>query len=549
MGGHSHHVEYHYRTSPSQLAELERQRKLEEENKLKLKNMEEAQRKQKEEEEKIAKQKEEEEIKRKQEELENQKKKEEEEMRIKQNNAYNEFIDKCNVISIEKINSLVELFSKDFSSKYLPNKLFQSSMNYIKSIFDLSSRTFKLKENLDKILDNFLQNEVSKINTIDTKLNILVIGPSGVGKSTLINEFLELDEPNKAKTSDSDSCTMNNELYESPKNPQFALIDTRGIEKNLESFGIEKMIENIEDEICVRNKSNDPKKYIHGIWYCINSSRLEDSEINCLNKLANIYRNSGMPILIVFTQSINKYMAEEIEKKVNSLNKDFEFVRVLAKEKYIDDGILIPSKGLDNLKEITLKKCSKSYLPAYCKTIEENMKCNILKFITNIKNIKNSKKINSINKNELISLIKDEIKIMFKECDSSISQYPFNIEIENEINLFFEEISKIFKQEYQCYEEDNKKDLFNKLKELNAEMRNSNNNLIQGITKEISDSFYNNNSNKLNEIKENFEIEFIFNYFLKEFSTIFYENIEKTFIKQFDSIYINKIGLKIVNMF
>ena len=188
-------------------------------------------------------------------------------------------------------------------------------MNYIKSIFDLSSRSFKLKENLDKILDNFLQNEVSKINTIDTKLNILVIGPSGVGKSTLINEFLELDEPNKAKTSDSDSCTMNNELYESPKNPQFALIDTRGIEKNLESFGIEKMIENIEDEICVRNKSNDPKKYIHGIWYCINSSRLEDSEINCLNKLANIYRNSGMPILIVFTQSINKYMAEEIEKK------------------------------------------------------------------------------------------------------------------------------------------------------------------------------------------------------------------------------------------
>lgn len=289
--------------------------------------------------------------------------------------------------------------------------------------------------------------------------------------------------------------------------------------------------------------------YIHGIWYYINSSRLEDSEINCLNKLANIYRNSGMPIFIVFTQIINKYTAEEIEKKVNSLNKDFQFVRVLAKEKYIDDGILIPSKGLDNLKEITLKKCSKSYLPAYCKTIEENMKCNILKFITNIKNIKNFKKINSIIKNKLMSLIKDEIKIMFEECDSYISKYPFNIEIENEINLFFEEISKIFKQEYQCYEENNKKDLFNKLKELNAEMRNSNNNLIQGITKEISDSFYNNNSNKLNEIKENFEIEFIFNYFLKEFSTIFYENIEKTFIKQFDSIYINKIGLKIVNLF
>ena len=538
-----HHVEVRYVPSQAQIDELERQKKMEEENKKKIQQMEEEQKKKKEEEEKKAKEKELEEIKKKQEELDKQKKIEEEKKLNLQNSAYDNFTKKCNLYSIEKINNINKLFSTDFNEKYLPKELFESCINYIKSIYSLSSKEYKLEENIDKILEKFLQEEISKIQKKEEKLNILVIGPTGVGKSTLINEVLELDEDKEAKTSDCDTCTMNNELYESEKYPQFALIDTRGFEKDLENFGIEKMIESIKTEISTRNKCNDPKKYIHGIWYCINSSRFEDSEIKCLNELSNVYRNSGMPILIVFTQSVNKVMAEEIEKKINNLENNFQFVRVLAKEKYIDDGILVPSKGLDNLREISLKIFSKSFLPAYCKTIEENIKNNIKEFINKFKKIINYQK-NKIKKSDLLQLIKNEIQNLFEETHS-LSNSSFSPEIEKEINLFIEKIGEIIEKKYQCFEENNKNELFNELKELNAEMRKENENLIKGINKEVSDSFYINNSNELNAEKENYEAGFILNYFSKEFRDIFDENVKKEFNNVFDSNYYSKIKISL----
>ena len=136
MGGHHHHhhVEYHYVPSPAQINELEKQKKMAEENKKKIEQMEEEQRKKKEEEEKKAKEKELEEIKRKNEELKRQKKLEEEKILNLQKSAYDNFTEKCNSNSIEKINNIIKLFSTDFNKKYLSKELFESCLDYIKSI-------------------------------------------------------------------------------------------------------------------------------------------------------------------------------------------------------------------------------------------------------------------------------------------------------------------------------------------------------------------------------------------------------------------------------
>ena len=548
MGGRETYVYYEVRPSPSQIAALEREKKLREENEKKMKKLVEEQKRIKEENEKKQKEEELKEKRRKEEELEKKRKEKEERIKNLQNQAFNNFRDKCNLISIEKINKLNKLFPGDFTKKFLQENTFTNCSCFIRSIYDISSRIFKLEDKIDKILDTFLKDVISKINSTNSKLNILVIGPTGVGKSTLINEFLHLDEEHKAKVSDTDSCTMTNELYESEKNPQFGLIDTRGIEKNLELFGIQKMIENIKKEISERNKSNDPKKFIHGIWYCMNSSRFEDSEIECLIELSNIYRNSGLPIIIVFTQSLNKLMAEEIEKKIVKLNNDFLFVRVLAKEKYLDDEILIPPNGLENLKDITLKKCSKSYLPAYIKTVEDNIKHQIDNYISSIKKRTNYIKNISIIKKDVKSYIKREIYNLYNKLGSPIFINQFDIELEKVINSFFDNISLIFRKQYECYDEYNKKDLFNRLKELNAEMRKSNNYLIKGINKITSDSFYQKNINNLNVKKENFKAEYILNYFTKEFSSLFYENIKSIFSKLFNSKYIDKIRQEINNI-
>ena len=549
MGHHTHHHRV-VRTPPSQIAELERQRQLKLENERKMKQLAEEQQRRREEEEKRQKEKELEEIRKMEEEFKRKKKEEEERIIYWQNQAYYNFIEKCNSICNEKIHNLINSFPNDFTSQYLSEKIFISCFNYIKSIYYLSSNYFKLDEKLDNILNLFLQQELSKIKINNTKLNILVIGPSGVGKSTLINEFLELDDQHKAKENDSDSCTMTNEYYESPKNPQFGLIDTRGIEKDLNQFGIEKMIENIKEDILNRNKIsyNDQNKFIHGIWYCMDSSRFEDSEINCLLELSNIYGNSGLPIIIVFTQSINKYKAEAIEKKIKSLNNGFQFVRVLARDKMIDDEIIIRKKGLDNLQEITLKKCSATYLPAYIKYIEDKIKNRIYLIISKIKGLKNWRKNKIIYQENLMQLIKNEIVNLSLTLGLPIRTIQINFEIENEIYNFLNTFSQILKERFQNYEENNKKDLFNKMKELNAEMRNYDYYLVGGISKKTSDAIYQNNSNILNKKIENFEVEFILNYFIRKFVSFSSDNIKNSFLRIFYSNYYDKIKLNIEKM-
>ena len=74
MGGSTHYY-VEYRTPPSQIAELERQRQLKEKNERRMKQLAEEQQRKKEEEEKRQKEKELEEIRKKEEELKRKKKK------------------------------------------------------------------------------------------------------------------------------------------------------------------------------------------------------------------------------------------------------------------------------------------------------------------------------------------------------------------------------------------------------------------------------------------------------------------------------------------
>jgi tRNA U34 5-carboxymethylaminomethyl modifying GTPase MnmE/TrmE len=97
------------------------------------------------------------------------------------------------------------------------------------------------KENLfPSKIDNYLEKSSKKMSEFEVNhLNVLLVGPSGVGKSCLINSILELDGDKKAEAEVTKPTTKTFNMYESEKKPNIRLIDSRGIEKgdyNIDAF-------------------------------------------------------------------------------------------------------------------------------------------------------------------------------------------------------------------------------------------------------------------------------------------------------------------------
>ena len=175
-------------------------------------------------------------------------------------------------------------------------------------------------------------------------LNIVLVGPSGVGKTTLINAILNID----LKTGFGCPQTLNSEYFISEKIPFIRLADTRGIEKNNTS-GIDSIFENIRTFIQNQIKSNDFDKFVHIIWYCWSGTRFEQSERDLFEKISKEYSIENIPVIIVYTNAVFENEIENAKKFVKEdLKLPNEFIDVLALKKEYD-GKIIPSRNLDVL--------------------------------------------------------------------------------------------------------------------------------------------------------------------------------------------------------
>ena len=124
-------------------------------------------------------------------------------------------------------------------------------------------------ENFEKIVGN-IKNIILKKNLIENlkkimrnNFNVLLIGCTGVGKSTLINEFLRLDKDKRAKESEGiPTDTVDFTPYKGKfNNINYTLHDTNGI-TYLGEDSIEKKLNNTLDQI-KKDRINNRKGVIY----------------------------------------------------------------------------------------------------------------------------------------------------------------------------------------------------------------------------------------------------------------------------------------------
>ena len=211
--------------------------------------------------------------------------------------------------------------------------------------------------------------------------NVLVIGNSGVGKSTLINAVLG-DE--KAKTGWGTTGTTNRlELYE-PENDEipFRIIDTIGFQPGI--LQQQRAIQAVKkwSKECAKKAHEDNQ--INVIWFCVEgtSRKLFPETIKNMIRAASMW--ASVPVVVVITKS---YSVPEREQNIELVHNAFaaqkrhggnlrKVIPVVAAPYVLNENAFAAPDGISELIETT-----NSLMPEGFKTAEKDLS----KFILNRK--------------------------------------------------------------------------------------------------------------------------------------------------------------------
>ncbi|MEG0267148.1 MAG: GTPase [Carnobacterium sp.] len=201
----------------------------------------------------------------------------------------------------------------------------------------------KMAKNFN-IVDDMMNKTEKEIKNIKP-ISVLLIGKTGVGKSTLINNVFR---ENLAETGIGRPITKHLRRITKEGVP-IVLYDTRGLELNSEAQ--KEVLKEIFDTISDGKKEKSEEE-IHLVYYCVNanSSRIEPLELELIEKLS-----SKIPVVVVLTQSIGA-QSKEFKQYIENLNLPiYGVINVMAQEFIISDEVSIPSFGLTELIEMSFQ--------------------------------------------------------------------------------------------------------------------------------------------------------------------------------------------------
>ncbi len=189
--------------------------------------------------------------------------------------------------------------------------------------------------------------------------NVLVIGNSGVGKSTLINAVLGNDVKEKALAGTGTSGTTKElKIYESDAIP-FRIIDTIGFEPSI--FKRHAAIKAVKKWSKESAKDENSDKKINVIWFCVEgtSSKLFPESIKSLSKATALWKS--VPVIVVITKS---YSVPDREANMQMVRSAFAaqkhyaknlkgVIPVVAKTFTLNDTAFAAPEGISELIDAT----------------------------------------------------------------------------------------------------------------------------------------------------------------------------------------------------
>ena len=368
----------------------------------------------------------------------------------------------------------VEVSSK--IDKYFMNYLSEQTKQYVKQKIELATQNILniIFEQEDSVLSQIIEN-YKKIYSNISKFNIMLVGKTGVGKSTLINGVLNLNQ-NEAKEGENETPQKIEGFLkkypiksEDTKVKGINLWDTEGIEfSNKNQNDIESHKKRIIEHI--DKLKTIPNEQINCLWFCVNGPRLEDADKKYIESLLEIYNEESkngklktilegykLPIIFVYTKAYNSE-DENIEKIESALKKldyfieyeeEFKYIEVIAKEKKYKNRrtkqFEVESKlNIKELVEISLEKGEKGMsLPLlYSSNLifkELNDKANKMLNNLSILSIELMKTILSSNNTNIDQIVEEAVPT-FIILIKALSQESLDNYTEGKIDLFVKDI-------------------------------------------------------------------------------------------------------------
>jgi uncharacterized protein (DUF697 family)/GTP-binding protein EngB required for normal cell division len=143
-------------------------------------------------------------------------------------------------------------------------------------------------DRLTALVDEALAKQRTKLG----KINIIVAGRTGVGKSTLVNAVFGADF---ARTATGRPVTLHAVWYERDNHP-LRILDTKG----LETAAYEETWATLKTEVENGRSDPNPTKHIHIGWVCVQEPALRFEEAE--QRLVELLKSTGIPAIVVLTK-------------------------------------------------------------------------------------------------------------------------------------------------------------------------------------------------------------------------------------------------------